>query len=83
MNKLRDFMFERVYYTKSGEMLQTKADRMLNMLFKYYIMHPDEVPHPECVTDITTMVCDHIASMSDTHAILSAKKLFIPDGIEL
>ncbi|MGN0767796.1 MAG: deoxyguanosinetriphosphate triphosphohydrolase, partial [Christensenellales bacterium] len=36
MNKLRDFMFERVYFTNSGELLQRKADRMLNILFKYF-----------------------------------------------
>jgi dGTPase len=83
MNKMRDFMFNRVYFTAENEQMQLKADRMLNMLFKYFIAHPDEVPHPECVTDVTTFVCDYLASMSDTYAISLAKKIFIPDGIEL
>ena len=64
-------------------MLQKKADRMLNMLFKYFILHPDEVPHSECVTDVTTCVCDYLASMSDTYAIGLAKKIFIPDGVNI
>lgn len=83
MNKLRDFMFDRVYFTSNGEMLQKKADRMLSMLFKYFILHPDEVPHSECVTDVTTCVCDYLASMSDTYAIGLAKKIFIPDGVNI
>lgn len=81
MKKLREFMFERVYFNADGQELQMKADRMLNILFKYFIAHPGEVPHPECVTDVTTFVCDYLASMSDTFAIGLAKKLFIPDGV--
>lgn len=81
MNKLREFMFERVYFNADGQELQMKADRMLNILFKYFITHPGEVPHPACVTDVTTFVCDYLASMSDTYAIGLAKKLFIPDGV--
>ena len=83
LNKLREFMFERVYFTSAGEKLQQKADRMLNILFKYYITHPDEVPHPACVTDVTTFVCDYIASMTDTYAVEMAKNIFIPDGVLL
>ena len=83
MNRLRDFMFERVYYSQTNETLQLKADRMLKVLFNFYILHPDLVPHPSCVTDVTEFVCDYIASMSDTHAISSVKNILIPDGIEL
>lgn len=80
MNKLRNFMFEKVYFNGNGEQLQLKADRMLNMLFKYFLTHPDEVPHCAKVTDITTAVCDYLASMTDNYAIKTAERLFIPEG---
>lgn len=81
MNKLRDFMFERVYNTAGSENLQRKADRMISYLFKYFLLHPEEVPHPSCVKDVTTFVTDYVASMSDTYAINKAKEIFIPDGL--
>ena len=55
-----------------------RADRLISMLFKYFISHPDEIEHPAIVTDIPTQVTDYIASMTDTYAINMGKKLFIP-----
>lgn len=82
MNKLRDFMFENVYFNATGEMLQQKADRMLALLFNYFIKHPGEVPKNIITTDnVTLFVCDYIASMTDNYAIELAKQLFIPEGI--
>lgn len=83
MNKLRDFMFDTVYFTNSAEALQQKADRMLSILFNYFIKHPEEIPKNMRITDdVTVFVCDYLASMSDIFAINSAKRIFIPEGIE-
>lgn len=81
MNKLRAFLFENVYNNAATEQLQLKADRMLAMLFDYYVKHPDKVPANMRIatSDVTTYVCDYIASMSDTFAISTAKSLFIPE----
>ncbi len=79
MNKLRDFMFERVYFTQAGEEILLKAERMLSMLYKYYVTHPSEVPPSGVEGDTTTLVCDYLAGMTDNFAINTAKKLFIPE----
>ena len=79
MNKLRDFMFERVYFDHFGEVLLQKADRMLSMLYKYYITHPDEVPSAVPTDDIKTLVCDYLAGMTDNYAIDTARRIFLPD----
>lgn len=83
MNKLRNFMFENVYFSPNAELLQQKADRMLAILFNHFIKHPDEVPsNMRVASDVTTFVCDYLAGMSDVFAINTAKKIFIPEGIE-
>ena len=80
MNNLRMFMFDNVYNNAATEQLQLKADRMLAMLFDYYVKHPDKVPaNMRIADDVTTFVCDYIASMSDIFAISTAKSLFIPE----
>ena len=79
MNKLRDFMFDRVYYTHTGEVLLQKADRMLSMLYKYFICHPDEIPPSGVKDEITVLVCDYLAGMTDNYAINTARRIFLPD----
>ena len=71
-------MFEWVYRAQATEEMLVRADRLISMLFKYFIAHPDEIEHPAIVTDIPTQVTDYIASMTDTYAINMGKKLFIP-----
>ncbi len=82
MNKLRDFMFENVYFNANAEILQQKADRMLALLYNHFIKHPGEIPAGMRSEDLTQCVCDYLASMSDVYAIQTAKRLFIPEGIE-
>ncbi|MGN1043054.1 MAG: deoxyguanosinetriphosphate triphosphohydrolase [Christensenellales bacterium] len=82
MNKLREYMFDNVYFNANAELLQQKSDRMLALLFNYYIKHPGEIPQGMRNGDVTQCVCDYLASMSDVFAINTAKKLFIPEGIE-
>lgn len=82
MNKLRSYMFDNVYNNANAELLQQKADRMLALLFNYYIKHPGEIPQGMRNDNVTQCVCDYLASMSDVFAINTAKRLFIPEGIE-
>ncbi len=82
MNKLRTYMFDNVYFNANAEILQQKSDRMLALLFNYFIKHPGEIPQGMCNGDVTQCVCDYLASMSDIFAINTAKRLFIPEGIE-
>lgn len=83
MNKLRDFLFDTVYFTTGAAVMQQRADRMLSMLFNYFVKHPNEIPENMRTTDdVTVIVCDYLAGMSDVFAINTAKKIFIPEGIE-
>lgn len=82
MNKLRTYMFDNVYFNANAEILQQKSDRMLALLFNYFIKHPGEIPQGMRSDDVTQCVCDYLASMSDIFAINTAKRLFIPEGIE-
>ena len=79
MNKLRDFMFEHVYFTQAGEWNLKKADRMLSMLYKYYVSHPDEIPPSGVDGSVSVLACDYLAGMTDNYAINTAKSLFIPE----
>lgn len=83
MNKLRDFMFDNVYMADNGEILNKRADRMLSLLFNYYLKNPDEVPYSirKLSDNSVQYVTDFLASMTDTYAISLAKKLFIPENL--
>ncbi|MFA6866547.1 MAG: deoxyguanosinetriphosphate triphosphohydrolase [Clostridia bacterium] len=80
MNQLRDFMFDNVYLANNGEILNKRADRMLSLLFNYFLKNPDEVPNTlrKLSDEPTVFVTDYLASMTDTYAINLAKKIFIP-----
>lgn len=79
MGKLREFMFQNVYFSANGEMLNVKADRMIATLFRHFLKYPDEVPKNYVFSnDATVFVTDYIAGMTDTYAINTFKELFIP-----
>ncbi|NLL56745.1 MAG: deoxyguanosinetriphosphate triphosphohydrolase [Clostridiales bacterium] len=79
MNKLREFMFDYVYNSTQGEMLNLKADRMISTLFRHFLKYPGEVPKNYVFSDNATIfVTDFIASMTDTYAINIFKELYIP-----
>jgi len=79
MNKLREFMFQNVYFSLSGESLNVKADRLLAALFNQFLKHPGEVPKNLIFSEEPTVfVTDYIAAMTDTYAVNLFKELFIP-----
>jgi dGTPase len=79
MNKLRDFMFDNVYFAKDGQDMNLKADRMLALLFNHFLKNPDQVPKNLIISsEPTVFVTDYLASMTDTYAVNLAKELFIP-----
>ena len=82
MNKLRKFMFEHVYHEKGGNTENERADRLLETLFNKFVSQPELMP-PFFVSlldkyDKTTVVCDYLASMSDTYAIHLFNDMFVP-----
>ena len=82
MQKLRGFMFERVYKNPVAKGEEVKARHILQQLYEYYIKHPDAIPvdfRPQIDFDgMERVVCDYIAGMTDKYAMHKFDELFIP-----
>lgn len=82
-NKLRDFMFERVYLNKTVKSETDKAKHIIEQLFQYYMENFDKIPEEhKRVYDFEAtkedIICDYIAGMSDRFVINLYKDIFIP-----
>ncbi len=80
--KLRDFLFERVYESEFMIKEFKKAKGILRMLYEYYLANIDDVFRdvpPERKLDKHRMVCDFIAGMTDSFALMTYERLFLPE----
>ena len=81
---LRSFMFARVYHTPVAKGEESKAKDMLQMLFRFYVDHPEQLPadfQPQLSFDgLGRTVCDYIAGMTDNYAIEKFNEIFVPSG---
>ncbi len=79
---LRDFMFERVYLNPEAEQEEKKAEKLMEMLYDYYLHHLDLLPAELAARrDLDCperLVCDYLASMTDRFAIARYEELFVP-----
>ena len=82
LNVTRKFLFENVYTDAAGNREDKKADRLLTYLFEYYSEHSDQMPdfYREMLktTSKEIVLCDFIASMTDTYAINLFSELCLP-----
>lgn len=81
-DRLRAFMFERVYRNPAAKSEEGKAKRMMEQLFAHYIEHLDEIP-PEFLLRLAAdgrerVAADYIACMTDNYAIHDFERLFVP-----
>lgn len=80
--KLRIFMFDRVYMNKASKEEEKKAMHIIEGLFTYFLKHVDELPDEYlCFIDIygeEQVVCDYIAGMTDRYAIRLYERIFVP-----
>lgn len=87
MEALRGFMFERVYKNPVAKGEESKARRILQELYEYYIRHPEKLPadfQPQVTFEgMGRTVCDYIAGMTDKYAIYKYSELFIPTAWQL
>jgi dGTPase len=78
---LRDFLYARLYESPALRNEFKKAKKILSDLYGYYLEHIEEV-----FTDIPyekkmnrhRMVCDFIAGMTDSFALMTYEKIFLP-----
>lgn len=85
MNKLRQFMFERVYINSKAKMEESKVALLLTELFEYYMAHQGELPleiRNEEESPIIKVV-DYISGMTDSYAIRKFKDVFLPRGYKV
>jgi dGTPase len=78
MDRLRAFMFERVYLGAESRREAGRIERMLRALFNYYADNPP----PPLVADASEAdrVADWLAGMTDRFALRSFKELSLPRG---
>ena len=82
--KLRDFMFERVYFNPIAKREEGKAARVIEQLYLYYLGHIDSLPdefkmHIE-QDGRERIVSDYIACMTDRYAVNDYESKFVPKG---
>ncbi len=82
MDKLREFMFERVYKNQVAKSEDGKVFDMISFLFEYFYNNPGKVPaeYMKCVEEdgIEKAIADYIAGMTDRYALGCFEELFIP-----
>ena len=75
-------MFVSVYTNSEAKGEEKKATRMLEMLFEYYMKHPEAMPEfYRTLLDSYTrdrVAGDYIASFTDRYAIRMFEELFVP-----
>ena len=81
-DKLREFLFERVYRNPIAKSEESKAQDMLLYLFDHFVRHPEQMPtlyRNRCHIDsVERCVCDFISGMTDRYAIEVYSDLYIP-----
>ena len=82
MDRLRTFMFARVYTNSKAKGEESKAKDIIRRLYDYYSKNPLKLPAdfiPQLDFDgMDRIVCDYIAGMTDRYAVYKYSELFIP-----
>lgn len=86
MHQLREYMFQSVYMNKKAKAQEEQAERMVEMLFEYYMKHLELLPE-EYLLRMKQMdeqpyriVCDYVAGMTDRYAVSKFKEIMIPSA---
>lgn len=81
-DRLRSFLFERVYRNPIAKSEEAKAQEMLMRLFEYYVSNKDKLPagyRANCEAEgVERCACDFISGMTDRYAIEAYSSLYIP-----
>ncbi len=82
MDKLRDFMFERVYRNEKAKGEDGKVRSMITFLYEHFSAHPETIPNEYLKyaerDGIGVVTADFIAGMTDRYAIGCFNELFVP-----
>ncbi len=78
---LRDFLYDRVYESERIKEEFNKAKGILRALYEYYFEHIEEISKNDAHSDKTNrhkIICDFIAGMTDSFALMTYERLFLP-----
>ena len=84
MLKLRQFMFEHLYFNPECKSEEIKAHTMIISLFDYYLEHPDRMPGEylglidRYGQSLERTVCDYVSCMTDYYSVAMFNELFVP-----
>lgn len=81
MKELRNFMFRHVYIGSNAKEQEDKAKRLIKSLYDYYMEYSDHIPEEIGMLrqeDLSRIVCDYIAGMTDQYAYKKYCQLFLP-----
>jgi len=83
LNRLKDFLSDRVYKGPTTAPEVAKAQRLILALYTHYLDHPDELSpeYRELIASgetVVRVVGDFLAGMTDRYAIRLAETLFVP-----
>ncbi len=81
-NRLKDFLYERVYRAALDPEDEQRVRRMMSELFRLYIARPElvlgEGTAPDNRRQLARWVCDHLAGMTDRFAVQQFEIHFFP-----
>jgi dGTPase len=79
MDRLRTFMFERVYLAEPARREQERVAGVIRSLFDHFMDRPDLLPtQGPRDDDVATRVTDYLAGMTDRFCISAFKQLAVP-----
>ena len=80
--ELRKFMFDVVYISPAAREEEGRAYAMIEATYGHYKKNPKKLPdfyRGELKnTDIDTVVCDYVSSMTDRYAVYAFENIFVP-----
>lgn len=85
LNRLKDFLTERVYLNPAAVAEAARGQQMLRLLFDHFLTHPDQVPdeaQQAAPGDLPRAACDFLAGMTDRYAIKIFSRVFVVQGLE-
>lgn len=82
MNRLRDFLFKKVYVGSEAKVEECRAKEVVKKLFEHYLENPHLIPGTvETETrdeELIRKVSDYVAGMTDRYAIKMYTEKFLP-----
>lgn len=82
-DKLRSFLFNKVYIGSRAKKEEDKAKDLLKKLFIYYNRNPEELPeefkNKSEEISLPRIVIDYIAGMTDQYTLKRGEELFLPN----